>query len=178
MKLVPARRCITAIFLLACLLSGCTRHDDGFARLQSRADKWEAIYTKDPNNYLAKRELAVIYSAFYLHDIQAGNNSASAHREKALTLTHEALEKAPLLDRADLGICLERLGYDEEALSVYEKFLEDAQHTTAPFPPYASNAPPVLHREAEASWGGLIANIQTRADMLKKAAAAKKPTKP
>jgi tetratricopeptide (TPR) repeat protein len=145
--------------------------------MRSRADKFEAIYAKDPNNYLAKRELAVIYSWFYLHYIQAGSSSASAYREKALTLTHEALEKAPLPDRADLGMCLENLGYDQEALSVYEKFLEDVQHTPPPIPSFASNAPPVLQRAAEANWSGLIATVQARADMLKKAAATNQPAK-
>ncbi len=72
MNMISARRCVTLVFLLNCLLFGCTRHDDGVARMRSRADKFEAIYAKDPNNYLAKRELAVIYSWFYLHYIQAG----------------------------------------------------------------------------------------------------------
>lgn len=177
MDLGPYRKCFTAFLSLGLLLSGCTRHRDGFARLREQQDKNEAILAKDPTNYQAMHDLAGIYSSFYLHYTRDGNSSAPAYREKALTLARKALKSAPLPDTADLGICLERLGYDQGALSVYERFLEEAQKAPAPMPSSWSNAPPVYEREAEANWRGLIATIQARADMLKKAAAANQAAK-
>ena len=166
--MVSRRLRADVILLLMWSLTGCTHHDDGFARLQDRQAKCEAILAKDQTNYPAMHDLAMIYSTLYVRDVQTGASSAQACKEKALTMVHGALKQAPLGGRADLGMALERLGYNQEALSVYEKFLEDAQHIPVPVPPLASNAPPVMEREAEANWRGLITIVQTHVDLLKK----------
>jgi tetratricopeptide (TPR) repeat protein len=156
--------CVSSLLFL----SGCVNRDDGLARVRERQASKEAILAKDPSNYHALHDLAVIYSALYLHDIQTNPASAPSQKEKALAMIHQALQQAPLSDKADLGIALENLGNDREALDVYEQFLQDALHAPPPGSQSLSNALPVVQRDQEANWRGLITVVQTHADLLKK----------
>ena len=168
MRFGSGLRSVRAILMAACWFSGCTHRHDGLAKLEAKKTEAEAILAKDPANYHALHDLAIIYGSFYMRDTMTGGASIAADKEKALAYTHDALKKAPLTDTADLGLNLERLGYEQEALSVYEKFLKEAQQTSAPIANLASNAPAVMAREAEAEWRGLITIVQTRADLLRK----------
>jgi tetratricopeptide (TPR) repeat protein len=156
--------CVSSLLFL----SGCAHRDDGLAPVREQQAKLEAILAKDPSNYHAIHDLAIIYSSFYWHDTVTVATSAQSQKEKALAMIHQALQQVPLYDKADLGEALEHLGNDREALSVYEQFLQDAPHAPVPGSQSVSNVPPMIQREQEANWRGLITIVQTRADLLKK----------
>jgi tetratricopeptide (TPR) repeat protein len=174
---IALQRPFVGILLLSCLLCGCTRHDSAKEAFREAAEKDERILDRDPTNYDALHELAIYYCGLYTQDTMTGNRAADRDKEKALSLTREALKQAPLTGRVELGMNLERLGYEQEALSVYEDFLKQAQQTSAAvaIPNLATNAPATTQREAEAEWRKLIAAAQSLADSLKKKMAGQPP---
>ncbi|HTS17323.1 MAG TPA: hypothetical protein VMP11_07110 [Verrucomicrobiae bacterium] len=167
MKIASRNALLAACLTSLLVLSACAHRADGLAHLRQRQASKEAILAKDPSNYQAIHDLAIIDSTLYLYDAQTSPASAPSQKEKALAMIHAALKQAPLPDKADLGIALERLGCDQEALAVYDQFLQYALHAP-PGSQSFSNALPVLQRDQEANWRGLITVIQTHADLLRK----------
>jgi hypothetical protein len=162
------RRRVSAILVIACWFSGCTHRHDGYARLEAKKSEAEAILARDPANYHALHDLAIIYGSFYMRDVMTGGASLAADKERALTLTRDALAKAPLSDKPDLGLNLEKLEHEQEALTVYDNFLRNASPSQMPNSTVFSNSPDVVKREMEAEWQGLIALTRAREDLLKK----------
>ncbi len=175
MKRISLQRWLGAALLLSGLFCGCAKHkgDEALlARLQAKATESEHKLSLNPTNYNVMADLAVIDTAFYTHSTFTGDNSAADYKEKALSLTHAAIDKVSLFRRAELAMLLERLGNENEALSEYDKFLKEAQQSSAPTN-LAANA--TMARELEGEWAGLLATVQTRADLLRKKFAEQPP---
>jgi hypothetical protein len=168
MRFASRQRSISAILILACWFSGCTHRHDGLARLEAKKSEAEEILARDPANYHALHDLALIYGALYTRDVMTGGASLAADKERALTLTRDTLAKAPLSDKPDLGLNLERLEHEQEALTVYDDFLRNASASQMPNSAVFSNSPDLEKREMEAEWQGLIALTRAREDLLKK----------
>jgi tetratricopeptide (TPR) repeat protein len=114
------------VILFISLCVGCARRENIPSRLRDSIAKYEATLAKNPSDYLALHSLAIDYTVLYERDSLIGNPSAAFEKQKALDLVHKALEKAPLTYKPDLGMSFEKLGYEREALGVYEDFLREA----------------------------------------------------
>jgi len=158
------------------LFCGCAKHDSTKAtldQLRAKAEEAEHKLALNPTNYNAMVDLAIIDTALYTRGTFTGDGSASGYKEKALALTHAALNnKVSLSRRADLAMLLEMLGNENEALSEYDRFLKEARQTPASTN-LAFNA--AVARQIEGQWAGLIATVQTRADLLRKKLAEQAP---
>ena len=101
------------------------------------------------------------------------DGSADDYKEKALPLIRSALAStnASFSERATLGMALEKLGQEQEALAVYDQFLKDVPQSY----PLPTNvvADAATMREWQAEWQGLIATVRTSDELLKKSLATK-----
>ncbi len=142
------------------------------ARLQAKAEEAEHKLALNPTNYNAMADLAIVDTALYTRGTFTGDGSATGYKEKALSLTHASIDRVTPFRRAELAMLLERLGDEKEALVEYDKFLKEAQQMSAPTN-LAANA--TMVREMEGEWAGLLATVQTRADLLRKKLAEQAP---